>query len=96
MTDIVRETLRRVMEKIANHYGMPDEVAALFCVVENEVKQEFGGERVSIHRPGVDKTLKIEAVRRDYINTDQPVEAIASKHGISRATLYNYLKHPSV
>lgn len=96
MTDIVHEILNRMKQRIADAYGLPDEVADLFGLVENEIKTEYGGERVHINKPTQDKRKKIEAVRAEYIHSDQPPEQIASRHGISRATLYNYLKRRDV
>lgn len=92
VTDIVHEIIQRVKQRIADAYGLPEEVADLLGLVEAEVKREYGGDRLHIHQPAADRGQKAEAMRRDYLHTDQRPEEIASRHGVSRATLYRYLK----
>jgi hypothetical protein len=91
LTDIVREALQRTMRRIADLYGMPDEVAKIFHLVEREIKLEFASQRLTISPPRVDPAQKAAAVTRDYL-ADLPVEEVASRHGISRRSVYNYLK----
>lgn len=89
MTDIVHEVLERLKNKIASAYGLPDEVAEIFGLVEREVKNDFGGDRLTVER-WVDRE-KADRVRRDYLaNVDE--REITGRHGISRATMYRYLK----
>jgi hypothetical protein len=89
--DIVHEILERVRVRIAEAYGMPEEVADLLGMVEAELKQELGGLRVNIKKPPSNRESKARAVTRGYL-AGIPVEAVAIRQGISRATLYRYLK----
>lgn len=91
VTDIVHEILQRAMTRIAERYGLPDEVADIFNLIESEMKLEYGGQRVTVHPPRPDPQKKAAAVARDYL-ADIPIEEISSRHGISRRTLYRYLK----
>ncbi len=91
MTDIVHEIIARAKQRIAEAYGLPDEVADLLGMVEAEVKREFGGDELYIRKPERDDARTREAVRRDYL-ANQPIESITARHGVSRATLYRYIK----
>lgn len=90
--DIVHEIIERAKRRIAEAYGLPDEVADLLGLVESEVKHDFGGEQVRIRQARPDRDAKAAAVTQEYLRTDLPAEEIASRHGISRATMYRYLK----
>lgn len=94
MTDIVREIIHRAKQRIAAAYGLPDEVEQLLGKLEIEIKSEFKGERHYIPAP-VGRTAtraQPEQVRKDYLNNIE-IDDIASRHGITRATIYRYLKH---
>ncbi len=93
MTDIVREIIDRVRVRIAEAYGLPDEVEALLGEVEEEIKSARGGERhyVPVAGSRLAPRASPAAVVRDYL-ADVAIEDIQSRHGISRRTIYNYLK----
>lgn len=93
MTDIVRTIINRAKQRIAESYGLPPEVDQVLRNLEVEIKTEFKGERVYIPAPHARTALSArpEQVAQDYVNNVQ-VEDIASRHGISRATIYRYLK----
>ncbi len=91
MTDIVHEIIARAKQRIAEAYGLPDEVADLLGLVEAEVKREFGGDELYIHRPERDDARTREAVKLDYL-ANKPIKKITAEHGVSRATLYRYIK----
>lgn len=89
--DIVHELIERAKARIAEKFGLPDEVADILGLVENEVKRDYGGERVTIARPSDRPADLPERVTRDYLN-NLDTQDITSRHGISRATMYRYLK----
>lgn len=93
MTDIVREIIERAKARIAEEYGLPDEVAELLGQVETEIRAEYRGERVYVsgHRVTPQIDARADAIAKAYLD-DVPVEEIANRHGISRATIYRYLK----
>ena len=91
LTDIVHETLHRTMQRISDLYGMPDEVVQIFVAIEREIKLEYASLRITISPPRQDPAQKAAAITRDYL-ADLPVEEVASRHGISRRSVYNYLK----
>lgn len=89
--DIVHELIERAKVRIAEKFGLPEEVADLLNLVEREVKRDYGGERVTISRMDAPVEAKAAKVTRDYLaNLD--TRDITSRHGISRATMYRYLK----
>ena len=87
--DIVHEVLERAKRKLAEAYGLPDEVSDILGLLETEIKLDHRGERVTI--PGPNGTDKVEKVKNDYL-ANLPVEDITHRHGISRRTMYYYLK----
>lgn len=94
MTDIVREIISRAKQRIAEAYGLPPEVEQLLGKVEIEIKAEFKGERHYIPSP-VGRTAtraQPDQVRQDYLDNLQ-IDDIATRHGITRATIYRYLKN---
>jgi transcriptional regulator of acetoin/glycerol metabolism len=91
MVDIVHEMIERAKLRIAESFGLPEEVADLLNLIEHEIKREYGGAQMVVHRPRADTAAKVDKVRADYLS-NVPVEEISSRHGISRATLYRYLK----
>lgn len=93
MTDIVRTIIDRAKQRIAEAYGLSADVEQALVNVEHEIKTEFKGARVYIPAPGARAAPRAhpESVAQDYVNNVQ-IEDIASRHGISRATIYRYLK----
>lgn len=59
---------------------------------EAAVRQEVGGDRVYIQKPARADEAKKARVVQDYLASDAPVQDVANRHGVSRRTLYNYLK----
>lgn len=85
--DIVAVILQRVLE-MAPGFSME-----LSRQIEQEVRNEYGGQRMHINKRG--KYLTPEqrrAVFRDGL-TDMPNTEITSKHKISQATLYRVMKN---
>lgn len=89
--DIVHELIERAKVRIAEKFGLPEEVADLLNLVEREVKHEYGGARVTVSRPDETVETRVAQVTRDYLN-NLDTRDITSRHGISRATMYRYLK----
>lgn len=89
--DLVHELLAEVKDRIAEKFGLPDEVADLLNLIESDYKTRNKGVRNTVHAPGRDIDGKAEAVKRDYL-ANLPAEDIQSRHGISRRTMYNYIK----
>lgn len=87
--DIVLVVLQRVQ---AQAPAVTDEVLRL---VESEVRAEYGGLRVRIPKRKKHLTAQQrEAVRVDAMTPASDAE-ITRAHGISRASLYRYVKHGS-
>jgi hypothetical protein len=86
--DVITILIERAKQRIAEAYGLPDEVADMLNLVANEVRQEIGGTRVTVPKH---QAVDPDRVRRDYLaNVD--AGDITSRHGISRATMYRMLK----
>lgn len=84
--DIVLVVLQRVLAQV------PDIGEAVIRQVEAEVRAEFGGLRVRI--PKRKKHLTADqraAVVRDAMTPASDAE-VTGRHGISRASLYRYVK----
>jgi len=97
-TDVIRWVIDRMM---AHEDSITQELA---LTVEREARAEWGGQRVDY----IAKTCAADVDRRRALQgrtapateravvaayvADQPIEAIARKHGISRATIYRMVK----
>lgn len=87
--DVVRELITRLIDA-AHREGTLTESVAL--EVERSFRAEFKGEKYEIfERPREHSQKRREVVISAYLE-GQPVEQITQHHGISRATLYRYLK----
>lgn len=83
--DIVAETLRRVRAR-----GFSEKDAQ---EVEAEMKAEFGGQRVRIpKRKKHPSPEQRKAIFDEAIGCTDSDKEITSRHGISRRSLYNYIK----
>ena len=70
----------------------PGFTEALARQVEDEIRAEYGGQRVSLPKRGKRITPERRAaIFKDGL-TQMPTEEITSKHNISRATLYRLMK----
>jgi transcriptional regulator of acetoin/glycerol metabolism len=96
VADVVREILDAAMTRLKRELILsPEEMTALMnCMdsTEREIKRMRGGEQVKIRKPERIDKKKVEQVRSDYLNPDLEPHQVAEKHGISRATLYRYIK----
>jgi transcriptional regulator of acetoin/glycerol metabolism len=86
--DLVRAILDQVLEMSRRAGGSFDESMAL--QIERQVRNEYGGDEVYIKRTAIREERKARALE-EAKKTGRPVEA-ASRHGISRATMYRLLK----
>jgi len=87
--DLVRELITRLVDA-AQREGTLTEAIAL--QVEASFRQQYHGARCEISmRPRHRSVEKKEVVVREYLD-GEPVERITKRHGVSRATLYRYLK----
>jgi DNA-binding NarL/FixJ family response regulator len=86
--DIVRELIERLIE--ATHRdGTLTEMAAR--EVERAFRQEYSGEAYYVKRLPVQMSDKQASITAAYLQGES-TEDIASENGISRRTLYRYLK----
>ena len=87
--DLVRELITRLVDA-AQREGTLTEAIAL--QIEVSFRQEYHGARCEIStRPRYRNVEEKGVVVREYLG-GEPVEHITKRHGISRATLYRYLK----
>jgi hypothetical protein len=86
----VQETLRLVAKHI------PGTTQSQLAAIEHALRTEYGGRKVYVaatNRPRVIDSGRHAAIYQDGLTTDTN-EAIMSRHGISRATLYRLMKRP--
>jgi len=87
--DAVRDLITRLLEA-AHREGTFTESVAL--EVERQWRMEYRGTEISVsYKPLADRQAARAAPVQDYLD-NKPVEEITRRHGISRATLYRYLK----
>lgn len=89
--DIVHELIEMAKARIAERFGLPDEVADVLNLLEAEFKHAHGGVSATVHKPRPDVEAKAASVTRDYL-AGVAERDIQDRHGISRATMYRYLK----
>ena len=86
--DLIRDLIQRLLEAAGREGTFTESVA---LEVERQWRQDNRGEQYTIcAKPRPDDETKAAAVA-DYLQ-NRPVEEITSRHNISRATLYRYLK----
>lgn len=87
--DLVRDLIDRILEAAQREGSFTESVA---LEVERAFRRANAGATCVIsEQPRYKNAQKRAAVVSDYL-ADKPVEHITSAHGISRATLYRYLK----
>lgn len=88
-TDAVRDLVTRLLDA-ARREGTFTESVAL--EVERQWRMEYRGTKISVsYKPLADHHAWRAAPVQDYL-VGKPIEEITRNHGISRATLYRYLK----
>ena len=87
--DAVRELINRLIEA-AHREGTFTESVAL--EVERQWRMKYRDTEINVsYRPLADRQALRAPVVRDYLD-GKPIDELTRKHGISRATLYRYLK----
>lgn len=88
--DAIRDLVQRLVDA-AHREGTFTESVAI--EIERQWRLENAGARVTIsYRGDPRKTVKtVDSIRTEYLS-NTPVEDIINRHGISRSTLYRYLK----
>ncbi len=87
--DLVRELIDRIMAASQREGTLTEAIA---IEIEQQFRQEYRGAVCEIHpSPRAMLPQKREAVTAAYL-AGQPVDEITRAHGVSRATLYRYLK----
>jgi len=87
--DAVRDLITRLLDA-AHREGTFTESVAL--EVERQWRMEYRLSKISIsEKTAEDRTARRAAPVQDYLD-NKPVEEITRRHGISRSTLYRYLK----
>ena len=87
-SDAIRDLVQRLVEA-AHRDGTFSESVAI--EIERQWRMENDGRKLTVAYRRVDQHKVADAVRADYL-ANEPVEKITSRHGISRSTLYRYLK----
>ena len=73
--------------------GLPDLSDEQWEKIEDEICAEWGGERVRIHKRGKHPTNEQRArIFREAIDTNASDQDLMRRYGISRSTLYRYMK----
>lgn len=86
--DLIRDLIQRLLEASSREGSFTESVA---LEVERQWRQDNRGEQYTVcAKPRPADETKAAAVA-DYLQ-NRPVEEITSRHNISRATLYRYLK----
>jgi hypothetical protein len=84
MDDPLHAFSERLKARILTAYGLPDEVADLFGLVEAEIRREFPPIKT-------DREKRAESITKEYL-ANVELKAIQERHGVSRATVYRSLK----
>lgn len=88
--DVLRIFLERLIDACQQQEGFDQ---ALARSIEQDVRHEYGGERVLI-RKDQDRDERREAARQD-LRRGVPIPDVQQKHGISRSSVYLLLKKRS-
>lgn len=86
------DVAREIALLVVGLLPLPDASAAA-QMVETAIRQRFGAREVYI-RAATRPAERVAAVGRD-LAAGVPLPAIRARHGISRATLYRYLRRPA-
>lgn len=87
-TDIVRELIERLLEAAAREGTFTESVA---LEVERSFRRDYAGEAYYVKRLPIEMRDRQKAVTEAYLQ-GVPSEEIEEQNGISRATIYRYLK----
>lgn len=88
-TDAVRDLIQRLLEAAHREGAFTESVA---IEVERQWRMQYRGTEICVsYKPLADRRAERAAPVRDYID-GKPIDEITRHHGISRATLYRYLK----
>jgi len=84
--DLISDIMKRLLAMCGDSFT---ESQAL--QIEEQLRQEYGGQEVWVSpKPKIPKEAKEKAVA-DYLD-GKPINEVVAKNGISRATLYRYIK----
>jgi hypothetical protein len=86
--DIVRELISRLLDAAAREGTLTESLA---LEVERAFRNEFAGDTFYIKKLPIEMSGKPGVVKEQYLRSVE-LDKIADKNGISRATLYRYLK----
>lgn len=87
--DLVRELIDRMLAAAQRDGTLTESIA---IQIEQKFRHEYRGATCEIYeRPRALLPRKREAIASAYL-AGQPVDEITRTHGVSRATLYRYLK----
>lgn len=88
--DIVRELINRLLTAAGREGSLTESVA---LEVEKRFRQEFSGESFYIKRRSLEEEEgKRIAVVKAYLESSASPSEIAEENGVSRKTMYRYLK----
>ena len=93
--DIAREIADLAVQRLAQSLHLAADAAPVLTAavadVEQAIKLRYGGDAVHIRQPRQAPQARAAAVQRDY-QAGVPVPQLIERHGVSRATLYRYLR----
>lgn len=87
--DAIRDLIKRLLSASQREGAFTESVA---FEIEREWRHEYNGAEIHVSfKPLADRRAQRAAPVRDYLD-GKPIDEITRSHGISRATLYRYLK----
>lgn len=93
--DIAREIADLAVQRLAQSLHLTGAAAPALATaaaeVEREIKLRYGGDAVHIRQPRPAPAARAAALQRDH-RAGMPVPQLLERHGVSRATLYRYLR----
>lgn len=86
--DIVRELITRILEAYSREGSFTESMA---IEIERQFRFEYNGAECVVSAADKGPKANPQAVTAAYLK-GQPIDQITKENGISRATLYRYLK----
>lgn len=88
--DIVRELIMRLLSAAHREGSLTESIA---LEVERSFRQEYAGEKFYVSKSSpVEIEQRQKSVVDAYLKSDASPEEVADENGVSRATMYRYLK----
>ena len=94
-TDLIRDILTRVQDRLMQRLGVPDELIDILTVVDKDIRHEYGGERHYIAKTceaDLAHAAKRDNTIRESWKNNEPVALIAQRHGITRQRVWQIIR----